>query len=98
MEIVTKEQADRIEKKLDRLLAVVPQKRTVNLRDIAMEQGVPLNSVRQCPWLQPNFGESEFTGKEKRWSRDLYESWYEVSPKERKAQWLNKSRRRRIDV
>lgn len=87
-----------IEDKVDEILDRLPKKRYKTIDDIVEEHGWSQSYVRTNPWTQPNFGVSDYPGKEKRWMIETYEDWYSVPPSVRKREWdrMGSSKKRQI--
>lgn len=84
---------NRIEKKLDELLVSVPHRRYRTIQDIADEFGMHPKTIKKRIWMQPNWGRSDFPGREKRWLLETYEAWFKVPPAKRKRMWEDMAHR-----
>lgn len=93
LELVTKEDLDRIEAKLDRLLTIMDGRpRTVTVSDICKQLRMCSSSLRyDFPWLLPNFGVSQYPGI-KKWDRDVWEAWNARPVEDRKREYLEHAR------
>lgn len=47
----------------------------MGIKEIAEEMGMSPAWVYQRPWVQPNFGQQELDGKQKKWYRRTWLAW-----------------------
>lgn len=84
------DQAALIENRLRYLIAVLPVKKVLKVVDVARMQGITQVSIRQKPWLLPNFGESDYEDKPTRWNVESVMDWFDRygrDPQKAKADW-----------
>ncbi len=92
MTIPTKEDFDRLEKKVDELLELYSQDKpkTLNIRQLAQRYASSYNHIRyDAPWLMPNLGSSDFPGTT-RWLVSTVEQWEQIPVEERESMWKRK--------
>ena len=91
--IPSKEDFDRLEQKVDKLLDLYSQDkpRTLNVRQLAQRYASSYNHIKyDAPWLMPNFGKSDFPGAV-RWLVATVESWEGIPLEERKSMYERKA-------
>jgi len=89
----TKSQLDRIE---ELLRQVLDQGRPsyITMKEIAGELGVAYETVSRNPWMMPNYGQSEFGERPRKWRRQSWEAW-KREIEDRKRDWEAASARER---
>lgn len=80
-----------IEERIEMLLASKPvkQKDTLKVSDIAILKGRTPAHLRRCePWLLPQNGVSQFSGRPARWKVDRYLEWEKTPEDVRRTAYL----------
>lgn len=86
------ERVDRLTDRLEVLLASKPvkQKDTLKVSDIAvLKDCTPAHLRRVEPWLLPDNGVSQFSGRPARWRVDKYIEWEKTPEDVRRTAYLN---------
>lgn len=85
------------EERLERIEGILPVPKNVGPEWIAQKLGISGSYLRKAKYLLPNFGVSDVPGR-LLWSLKLVATWYEVSLRDREAQWnqLPESRKKAI--
>lgn len=84
------EQVRQLDTRIKYLMAVLPVKKVLKVVDVARMQGITPVSIRQKPWLLPNFGDSDYEDKPARWNVQSVMDWFDKygrDPKQAKADW-----------
>jgi len=70
---------------------------TYTLKELAARLGYKnVQTLRNKPWLMPNFGKADIGTVPRRWLNSTVMAWYSISEIERQGQWeLMSSRERR---
>ena len=106
MEIPTKEDSNRIEKKLDQILLLMSMNlnkdgaEPVDAKDVAKRVGIDPRSIYKFDYRHylPNYGVSEFETGKKRWSLETYMNWESIPEEKRRSDWLNMPAREREKI
>ncbi len=85
----------RLEAKLDRLLEAIPTREYITMEDIGIMHGWSKSFMYHNQWTMPNFGRSDYPGRERRWLPETVGQWFMTPPEIRKRQWLRMSIRER---
>ena len=80
------EYLNRLEDKLDRIIDAVPTREFVDIAWICSEIGCSRDFIRTHPWIAPNFGVPDVSGRPKRWRRETWSVWI-ADLNERKSAW-----------
>jgi len=74
---------------------VLPVREYRTIEDISRMFGYSASYIRHSLWIQPNFGKSDYAGKEKRWRIETFDSWFETPEDERRELYRRKILRER---
>jgi len=88
---------DRLEKKLDSLIDATPVRQFIDTEWICAELGCSRDWIRSRPWMLPNFGNPDITGRPRRWKCITWETW-KSDLKSREQAWkaMSEIERRRV--
>ena len=84
------EKINQVENKVNLLLEAIPHRQYKTIKDIHVEMGWSISYIKKNPWTMPNYGRSDFPGREKRWFIETYNEWFSVPPVEREREWILK--------
>ncbi len=89
---------NRIEQKIDRLMKSIPVRQVVTIEDIMVELDVGRDYLRARPWMLPNFGIPDISGRQRRWLVETWTAWKKSDFDFHEQSWLGmaEDERRRI--
>ena len=98
MNIPTMEDFERLESKVDLLLAKAGMSQTVlTIKDLAARYQKSYNYVKySAPYLMPNNGKSDFGAGVIKWLIGTVEKWEKIPLEDRKAAWEAEQRNRAL--
>lgn len=76
---------ERLEGKVDLLVAATPTKEFISVSDICLELDCSRDYIRRRLWILPAFGVPDLPGRPRRWKVESWQSWKQDLPAREQA-------------